>query len=153
MARLLLFAVGLCALPLARAVDVERVVAAIATVENSAGRVGAAGERGVLQFLPSVWRMYSARPLSWASGSAPEMRIEQARVARVHVDWIRARLAGLGLADSAWSVALVHNAGYGRVRERRVLPRHRDFAERVSNVYQEFFATERTELRHGGHRE
>ncbi len=124
------------------AVDVERVVRAIVVVEDSAGRVGAAGERGELQFLPGVWRMYSKKPFAWAQGSAPEMRLEQAKVARLHVDWIVARLARLGLSESAWSVGLVHNAGYGRVRGGRVLRRHRDFADRVSNIYVELTGKE-----------
>jgi hypothetical protein len=119
------------------AVDVDRMVRALAIVENSTGLVGAAGERGDLQFLPEVWAMYSAKPFAWAHGSRPEMRREQARVARVHVAWILARLPGLRMGDSVWSVALMHNAGYGRVRDRRWLPRQRDFAERVTNVYEE----------------
>jgi hypothetical protein len=127
----------LFAAPAFGAVDVDRVIQALAAVENSAGRVGAAGERGELQFLPAVWRMYSQRPFAWAQGSAPEMRREQARVARAHVAWIMARLPRLGLSESARSVALVHNAGYGRVQRGALLPRHRDYAERVENVYRE----------------
>jgi hypothetical protein len=50
---------------------------------------------------------------------------------------MRWALLFLGLVDSVWSVALMHNAGYGRVRDRRWLPRQRDFAERVTNVYEE----------------
>jgi hypothetical protein len=119
-------------------VDADRVARAIAVVEDAQGRIGAAGEQGELQFLPVVWRMYSPRPVSWATGSAVEMRAEQRRVAQAHVAWICARLARLGLEESAWSVALVHNAGYGRVRDRRVLPRQRDFAERVANIYADF---------------
>lgn len=117
-------------------VDAQRTVAAVWAAENWDGHsVGLSGEVGPGQWLPSTWRMFSSRPVSWASSQSTAARIEQERVGLAEVKWILARLKGLGLEESAWSVGLVHNAGYGNVKAGLAEPRHRAFADRVQAIY------------------
>lgn len=116
----------------------DLVVEAIRLVENSPrARIGRAGERGPWQMKPATWAMFSARPLWWASGEAWVCQAEQRAAAAREVAWIRAALPSLGLSESAWSIGLVHNAGYGAVHARAVSGAQWDFAVRVENVYRE----------------
>jgi hypothetical protein len=126
-----------CASRAAAPLNTETLLEAIRDAENTPVHViGTAGERGDWQTTEGVWRQYSSRPHAWASRHGEPYAAERRRVARAHVLWILARLARLGLPESARSVGLVWNAGYGTVRSgRRVLARHRDFADRVQNLY------------------
>lgn len=133
--RLLLAIVVLALASSARAFDLPRMIETIRMVENSA-TTGRAGERSPWQILPSVWRQYSTKPLSWASGRRPEHLAEQLRVVNAHLDWIRAQLSSAGLdANSPYNIALVWGAGWETVRKGRTSEAKRDYAGRAQNIY------------------
>jgi hypothetical protein len=107
-----------------------KMVETLRLIEAWDGRsVGGAGEWGPWQICPRVWRQFSRSSLY----SAPSQ--EHLRVASALVSWIIGNLDRLDLPVTPRSVALVYNAGYGNVRDRRILRRHRYYSERASNIY------------------
>lgn len=118
--------------------NLVRVTEAIRTVENWDGKsVGKSGELGPYQILPSVWKQFSQKPLSWAYSEFPEAKAEQTRVANALVSWIFLRLPLLNYKRSAYSIGLVYCAGYENARNNTISRAKHDYADRVYNVYRE----------------
>jgi hypothetical protein len=135
--RRLSFIVALLLLvPSAHAIDLAKMVETIRMVENSTS-TGRAGEESPWQILPSVWRQYSKKPISWARGRSIEHRAEQRRVVLAHIAWIQDRLKSIDLAhDSPYNIALVWCAGFETVRLGRASAAKRDYAGRAQNIYE-----------------
>ena len=126
--------------------DLDLVLKAIIKTENWNGRsTGERGELGPLQVRPSVWIAYSFKPLAWASGTHPEMKYEQMRVGQDIIEGIDIRLPSLKLPRTAYSIALVYNAGHTNVKFGNISRGTRDYAERVQNIYAEMVIKEATE--------
>lgn len=115
----------------APAIDADRMLAAIAQVENwKRGTVGSAGEYGPYQIIPSVWRRYS-RQSAWSASPA-----EHHRVASRHLEDVRKLLAAAGHAVTPFSIGLAWNAGPTAAIRGTAPARSRDYAARARNVYE-----------------
>jgi hypothetical protein len=118
-------------------VDDDLLLEAIRRVEHTARhQVGRAGERSEYQFIPAVWRQHSKFPIWRASSNKPECVAEQQRVARAHLSWIRVAMPRIGLSTTPYTLALVWNAGIGRVSRHETSLAQQDYANRVNNTYQ-----------------
>lgn len=107
-----------------RAVDLDRMAAAIAQVEDWQGRRGSHGEFGPTQIMPHVWRSYSLHRYSES---------EALRITRAHLQWLSENLEH----PTPYRIALAWNAGLTRTNRCRVSNRQADYAMRVVNVYEE----------------
>ena len=126
--------------------DLDLVLKAIVKAEDWKGRgTGEHGELGPLQIRPSIWLAYSFKPIKWAEGTHQEMKYEQMRVGQAVIEDIDLQLAGLKLPRTAYSVALVYNAGQTNVKFGNISRGTRDYAERVQNIYAEMVIKEATE--------
>jgi hypothetical protein len=112
----------------------ELLLKAIAATENWDGEsVGAAGERGPWQMLPSTWAMYSDSPFPrtrWEWHSA-----EANRVLHMHASWIRDQMDKKHLKRTAWVFAAFWKGGYGRVMNNRLRTVDKAYADRAQNNY------------------
>lgn len=113
-----------------------KAIVAVEGVKNPHRR-GKSGELTIYRFLPRTWAQYSEVPMPSASDAEVE------RVAREHYEWCRQAALRLPLAKRlktpslAYTVALLWNAGYGRVESGKLLQRHFDYAARVNNLVYE----------------
>lgn len=124
--RILLF---LLAMPTLAATDLPRLADCIAQVDsgNRDSAIGPAGELSRYQISEVVWRQH--RPgIPFARCSDPQ---EAHRVAMEHLRWLVRQSSDL----SAYALALRWNAGVACVQWGHDQERHRDFARRVSNIY------------------
>jgi hypothetical protein len=101
-------------------IDDARMLQAIATWENSAGRVGEAGERGIYQMHPLTVRDRGG----WGEQHA-----------RAHLQWIKANLRRARVDVLPYNVALVWNAGLATVLSGRAKERHYTYARAVDALY------------------
>lgn len=113
-----------------------KAIVAVEGVKNPHRR-GKSGELTIYRFLPRTWAQYSEVPMPSASDAEVE------RVAREHYEWCRAAVDRLRIRKGtngrslAYGVALIWNAGYGRVEAGKLLHRHFDYAARVHNLVHE----------------
>lgn len=129
----LIFFVVFCFGASAYAVDFalyQRVIATIETGDDHSA-IGSSGERSRFQFMERTWNQYTDKPFQKAT-SHPDLADE---VFRKHFEWSKRALRTLDLEVSAYTLALLHNAGYGTIQRDSVLPRHRDYAQRASALY------------------
>lgn len=113
-------------------IDRNRLIDAIATVENTQG-LGRFGERSPWQFTAAVWRTHSAMPFNVASRTDAASVREQRRVALAHVDYIMRHIE----RPTVYRIALAWNAGIRAVNTMAFSKASADYAQRVLNVYEE----------------
>lgn len=118
-------------------VDQEVLLDAIRQVEsgNRWNQVGSRGELGAYQFMALTWHAHTTRPFSDAKDP---QKAEQ--VALEHLQWIRAGLRALGLPVDAYHIALVWNAGIGRIARHEVTATQRERARRCRDLYRSLLA-------------
>lgn len=116
-------------------IDIRREIESIAAAENSAGKVGAAGERGRLQFTATRWYELSHKPHRWAGWRHPFALAETERVEHEHIQDLIARCQKIRIVPTAYTIALMHTAGEEAVRTRSASAFKKDFAQRVENLY------------------
>lgn len=80
--------------------------------------------------MASTWVMYSKVPFSRIS--RPEHQKEVERVARRHIFTIKMALIERGWEVTPYNIALGWNGGPSKLI---YLPRHKDYAKRVENLY------------------
>ena len=112
--------------------DFNRLVDAIATVENTPGR-GKHGERSPWQITHAVWTSYSSLPFSYADVDSITARAEQRGVAMQHARYI----ASIINNPTPYRIALAWNAGIGAVLHNTFSDASVSYAKRVRNVYEE----------------
>lgn len=97
--------------------DVPRIIWAIKQVENWDGHTrGAAGEWGAMQMRPAIYARYHNDEVGYIN----ELILECSRIPR---------------KPTVYIVALLHGAGFPRVRSQRCGAAKFDYAARVQNVY------------------
>lgn len=117
---------------------------AIHAVENphDSPQPGRYGELGAYQFRPSTWRMHTVVPFQQALN-----RDASDEVALRHYEWLKRGLVRSGLAPTPYNIALAWNGGLTATVRGRVSAASRNYAERVSNLVQEFRATRLASVR------
>ena len=117
------------------ALDFEAFAEALAEVEtnNNNSLVGSSGERSAWQFMPSTWKDYTDIPFVEASNNQEAAKM----VLQKHVNTLKKYLKVLDLPTDVYHVALIHNAGFGTIKNNKVEARHGDFATRVEQLYKE----------------
>jgi hypothetical protein len=93
------------------------------------------GERGPMQIKASTWYQFSHAPHSWADACDLNKRAEAERVEVQYTYWLIHACVRLDKPVTPYMVGLIHNAGYGTVRDGTTEPQQVDFAMRVSNLY------------------
>jgi hypothetical protein len=134
---LLILAVGIAlAAPVAEEVSPARMAQCLVRREGWDGHsIGASDERGRYQFKPATWFHFSHRPLFWASSGRTDCLAEQDRVARRVIAEAIARLPGLGMPVSPYTIALAWNAGLGAIARREIPDRAATFAGDIQHLY------------------
>lgn len=125
-------------LPYSEPLSLERMADAIRQVENSKlEHIGAAGERGLYQITPAVWRQHSSAPHHWASSSREVCQAETLRVVLAHLTHLRVQLACQRppFPDTPYFVALAFCAGPTATTERTASDVKRDYAARAQACY------------------
>jgi len=119
-------------------VNVSWEILALASAEgwDSVNRpIGAAGERGRLQFTEARWSELSIKPFRWADSRQNFAIKETHRVETVHVlDLIR-KCGKLHRRATPYLVAALHCAGYEAVASGHIAAMKSDFAVRAAAVY------------------
>lgn len=125
------------AFPSAHAVDLSRLLAAIAQVERVRGshRRGSHGERGKYQMTRAAWdEDAGGLPFAHAENDAYSDIVARARLVRLRYELLERRLE-----PSAYNLALCWNGGEGGavrvILKKWSPPEMRDYAERVSAIY------------------
>jgi hypothetical protein len=132
----LAIALALFAAPLSHARPVELAILAdcLALVESGArgdAAVGPAGEIGRYQLSLAVWIQH--RPAAhFALARDP---VTARVVALEHLTWLSRHIRAV--EPTAYDLALAWNAGLTAAALGRLLPCHRNFAQRVANLYAE----------------
>jgi len=108
---------------------------AINWVENPTNhtRMGRFGELGPYQFRPATWRMHTRKSFSLAT-----QRETADEVAVIHYEWIKRSLEKAGVDASAFNIAMAWNTGVDNVVNGRAPSVSYDYAERVTNLVQNF---------------
>ena len=108
---------------------------AINLVENPTNhtRMGRFGELGPYQFRPATWRMHTRKSFSLAT-----QREAADEVAIIHYEWIKRSLEKAGVDASAFNIAMAWNTGVDNVVNGRAPSVSYDYAERVTNLVQNF---------------
>lgn len=108
---------------------------AINSVENPRNtlRPGKYGELGPYQFRAGTWRMHTAKPFHRATD--PKLSEE---VAIRHYEWLRRGLIRNEVEPTPYNIALAWNAGLTAVVRRKASRSAHDYAQRVSNLVQDF---------------
>lgn len=109
-----------------REIDENRLLEAIATVENSPNTIGRRGERSPYQILPSTWRRFSSIPMRTATDE------QQHEVALKILRHFRKQLTQRGIEPNVFHLALAWNGGPNAKRYKNSTI---DYATRVTNVY------------------
>jgi hypothetical protein len=111
--------------------DRGEILVAIHMVENPTDsvRLGSKGELGPYQFLPTTWQMHTDKPFYLAAN-----RQEADLIAQKHFDWITKGLERNGVVVTAYSIALVWNAGLSATIRGKVPRSSRNYATRVENT-------------------
>lgn len=119
----------------ARADDRWETLRAINWVENPTNhtRMGRFGELGPYQFRASTWRMHTRKSFSLAT-----QREAADEVAVIHYEWIKRSLEKAGVDASAFNIAMAWNTGVDNVVNGRAPDVSYDYAERVTNLVQNF---------------
>jgi hypothetical protein len=120
--------------PMSVPLDNDKLLKAIEETEDWDGEsVGAAGEAGPWQMLPSTWREYSSEPFPY---SGVKWRGHEAqRVVHEHASWIRDQMEKRRLPQTAYTFALFWKAGDGRVLRNAARRVDKEYAERAANIY------------------
>jgi hypothetical protein len=121
----------------AKEVNVSILLRSIAEVE-SMGRpemIGQAGERSEYQFMAATWKQYSKVP--HRTIGQEKNHNEVVRVAKKHIETIKKSITEYGKEVTPFRIALAWNAGPDRLSFQS---RHRDYAQRVSNLYETYSA-------------
>lgn len=112
-------------------------VLALAGAENWDGHaIGAARERGRLQFKASTWYQFSCKPHTWAERRTEEAIVECDRVETTYILELMTELRIMGRIPTPYLVALMHNAGGPVVASGRWPADKKDFASRAANIYE-----------------
>jgi len=113
-------------------VNPDLLLRCIAEVEshNVSTKIGQQGERSRYQFMPQTWVMYSKVPFSQIGRFDNQTEVE--RVARRHIFTIKMALIQRGWEVTPYNIALGWNGGPSKLI---YLPRHKDYAKRVENLY------------------
>lgn len=108
---------------------------AINWVENPTNhtRMGRFGELGPYQFRPATWRMHTRKSFSLAT-----QRETADEVAVMHYEWIKRQLEKAGVDATAFNIAMAWNTGVDNVVNGRVPAVSYDYADRVTNLVQNF---------------
>lgn len=96
---------------------------------------GRYGELGPYQFRRSTWRMHTDQPFERALE-----REASEQVAILHYEWIARGLRRNGIAVTPYTIALAWNGGLSATVRGRAPRSARSYAERVSNLAEEFRA-------------
>ncbi len=121
----------------ARPINVRILTIAIAKAENWDGKsIGAAGERGRLQFTATTWFKFSHKPHHWAERRSPDMKKESDAVEFEYIMELQDECRKMGRAVTPYMIALLHNAGGPTVASNKVPAAKRDFAQRALNLYE-----------------
>ncbi|MCR6657277.1 MAG: hypothetical protein NVV63_16035 [Opitutus sp.] len=112
---------------------------AIHCVENpfNSTRPGRYGELGAYQFREATWKMHSREPFI----RALERPVSD-QVAIRHYEWLRRELRRHGLPVTTYNIAVAWNAGVTALVKGRAPRRAHDYARRVTNLAQDFSATQ-----------
>ena len=110
-----------------------RTISGIETPYNQPNKIGQAGERAEFQFTAEVWKHYSNVPFK--SIGSRKNRQEVQRVALRHLLNIESTLEKRHVAVTPYNIAIAWNGGLYRSE---YLPRHRDYAQRASNLYERY---------------
>ena len=116
--------------------DNEKLLRMIDLVEDWDGdSLGAAGEQGPWQMLPSTWRQYSKKqmPYSETAWANPEPQ----RVLREHASWIRDQMEKHNAPQTAYTFALIWKSGWSRVYHHNERRADKEYAELAQNIYEE----------------
>ncbi len=125
---------GFCFGAKAEPVDTYRLVDCIAQVEGApTAHVGRAGERSRFQITQAVWFQHSRWPFFQASKTTPWALEEQYRVACAHVEYLKKQLKH----STAYHIACAWNGGLTATQTGKLTPATRDYAQRVTNLYNE----------------
>ena len=117
----------------AQAVDLTRLLAAIAAVEsgNDKNAVGQHGERGLYQIMPSTWDENARESFDWAFD--PKHAMPVARQILIKLKW---EMQERRIEPSAYNLALAWRGGVGAVVLGKWVNRDlRDYAVRVENIF------------------
>lgn len=116
--------------------EIPKYIRAIKQAENWDGHsVGAAGERGPMQFLPDVWAAITLRPFYMAERRNAAACVVADYVERKHIERLIHFCDYLHRPATAYSIGLLHNAGFAHVRDHTASAAKKDFAQRVQNLY------------------
>jgi len=120
---------------LALASDRWETLRAINMVENPTNQTGygSKGELGPYQFRSSTWHMYSNKPFRMAND-----RESADQVAVMHYEWIKEHLMAAGIDANGFNIALAWNCGITAVINGRVPMQTYQYAERVSNLAENY---------------
>lgn len=117
----------------AERIDLGRLLDAIAQVESGGNdqAVGAHGERGRYQIREETWRAIAPNyPFIFAHDPAISRK-----VAMRHLEWLAQRVACREPA-CANIIAIAWNAGVHAATDGYATPEQKDYAQRVTNIYQ-----------------
>ena len=116
----------------AESINWDKLVDAIAKVENTPGR-GKHGERSPWQFTQAVWASHTLVSFGYADVDSIPARAEQYHVAISHAKFIAASIDN----PTPYRIALAWNAGIHAVLHSTFSDASVDYAKRVRNVYEE----------------
>jgi len=112
---------------------------AINWVENPTNhtRAGRFGELGPYQFRPTTWRMHTDKPFRLAveRETADEVAVK-------HYEWIKRNFERAGVEPNPFNIAMAWNCGVEAVLSGRAPSVSYSYAERVSNLVENFKQTE-----------
>lgn len=131
--KFLLFYLCLAVIPFSLGKTFEAYAWSVSQAETRGNplEVGGFGERTQYQFMEFVWVDYSNVPFKEAAGNPKEVE----RVFRVYTRDNARMLERNGITPTVYNLYLAHNAGIGRVIERRAPSVSHERAERVQALY------------------
>ncbi len=114
-------------------VDLPRLLQAVAQVESGCDdkAVGKRGERGRYQLSPAVWGQHARKQPFTLAHNATESKV----VADHHIQWLLDRLRFASIELTPYNIALAWNAGFSAMTHNKLTAVHRDYADRVVNLY------------------
>jgi hypothetical protein len=111
-------------------INAERMLKAIAEVEDWKGRQGKFGEKGPYQITKSVWRSYTMMDFT-----DENVQKHGKEIALCHLDWIMHHLEIEQFPMTSFNVALIWGAGWGAFSKAIYSDAKADYAKRVQNIY------------------
>jgi hypothetical protein len=100
---------------------------------NNYTLIGSSGERSQFQFTHQTWSQHTE--IFFEVASIPYGQTLVLHVAQVHLDWLIKYLSDRNYPVTVYNLAACWNAGIGRFHRNELQERHRDYAERVLNLY------------------